>query len=75
MVCSKEYRSLKVFFSLVPFYLATQKAKDFVAQINEQMKLYPEGYGSSDEVNDKQRGQYAEQKEVSCVTEHSAEIN
>jgi len=42
---------------------ATEKAKKFVAQVNEQMKLYPEGYDGT-KMNDEQRGQYVEQKEV-----------
>jgi hypothetical protein len=42
---------------------ATEKAKQFVAQLNEQMKLYPEGYDGS-KMSDEQRGQYIEQKEV-----------
>jgi hypothetical protein len=34
-----------------------------VAQLNEQMKLYPEGYEET-KMSDEQRGQYVEQKEV-----------
>ncbi|CAF4059876.1 unnamed protein product [Rotaria sp. Silwood2] len=45
---------------------ATEKAKTFVAQLNEQMKLYPEGYDGS-KMNDEQRGQYVEQKELQSI--------
>ena len=45
------------------FFAATEKAKKFVAQLNEQMKLYPEGY-DGEKMNTEQRGQYVEQKEV-----------
>ena len=45
------------------FFKATEKAKTFVAQLNEQMKLYPEGYDGT-KMSDEQRGQYVEQKEV-----------
>jgi hypothetical protein len=44
--------------------LATEKAKNFVTQLNEQMKLYPEGYDGTKMLNDEQRGQYVEQKQV-----------
>ncbi len=44
-------------------FLATEKAKMFVVQLNEQMKLYPEGYDGT-KMNDEQRGQYVEQKKV-----------
>ena len=44
--------------------LATEKAKRFVAQLNEQMKLYPEGYDATKMMSEEQRGQYVEQKEV-----------
>lgn len=50
-------------FSLFSFS-ATEKAKKFVTQLNEQMKLYPEGYDTTKMMNDEQRGQYVEQKEV-----------
>lgn len=52
-----------VFFSYSIFFVATEKAKKFVAQLNEQMKLYPEGY-DGEKMNAEQRGQYVEQKEV-----------
>ena len=45
-------------------FLATEKAKRFVAQLNEQMKLYPEGYDATKTMNEEQRGQFVEQKEV-----------
>lgn len=44
-------------------FVATEKAKQFVAQLNEQMKLYPEGYDGQ-KMSEEQRGQYVEQKEV-----------
>ena len=47
----------------VCFITATEKAKKFVTQLNEQMKLYPEGYDDKI-MSDEQRGQYVEQKEV-----------
>jgi len=43
--------------------LATEKAKNFITQLNEQMKLYPEGYDGT-KMSEEQRGQYVEQKEV-----------
>jgi hypothetical protein len=54
-----------IFFFLLHciFFQATEKAKSFVAQLNEQMKLYPEGYDGT-KMSDEQRGQYVEQKEV-----------
>ncbi|CAF0844459.1 unnamed protein product [Rotaria sordida] len=45
---------------------ATEKAKKFVGQLNEQMKLYPEGYDGT-KMNDEQRGQYVEQKELQSI--------
>lgn len=45
---------------------ATEKAKSFVAQLNEQMKLYPEGYEGA-KMSDEQRGQYVEQKELQSI--------
>jgi splicing factor 4 len=45
---------------------ATEKAKKFVAQLNEQMKLYPEGYEET-KMSDEQRGQYVEQKELQSI--------
>ncbi|CAF0746907.1 unnamed protein product [Rotaria sp. Silwood1] len=45
---------------------ATEKAKKFVTQLNEQMKLYPEGYDGT-KMNDEQRGQYVEQKELQSI--------
>ena len=35
-----------------------------MAQLNEQMKLYPEGYDTGKMITDEQRGQYVEQKQV-----------
>ena len=35
-----------------------------MTQLNEQMKLYPEGYDATKMMSDEQRGQYVEQKEV-----------
>ncbi len=52
-----------LFLYLLFILKATEKAKRFVAQLNEQMKLYPEGYDGT-KMNDEQRGQYVEQKEV-----------
>ncbi len=52
-----------MFLYLLFILKATEKAKRFVAQLNEQMKLYPEGYDGT-KMNDEQRGQYVEQKEV-----------
>ncbi len=51
------------FYYLIFVLKATEKAKQFVAQLNEQMKLYPEGYDGT-KMSDEQRGQYVEQKEV-----------
>ncbi|CAF0767479.1 unnamed protein product [Adineta steineri] len=42
---------------------ATEKAKSFVAQLNEQMKLYPEGYDAT-KMKDTQ---YNEQKELQSI--------
>jgi len=46
---------------------ATEKAKRFVTQLNEQMKLYPEGYDTTKMMNEEQRGQYVEQKELQSI--------
>ena len=40
-----------------------------MAQLNEQMKLYPEGYEGT-KMSDEQRGQYVEQKEVGTSNDH-----
>ncbi|CAF3560876.1 unnamed protein product [Rotaria socialis] len=45
---------------------ATEKAKRFVTQLNEQMKLYPEGYDGT-KMSVEQRGQYVEQKELQSI--------
>ncbi|CAF2083505.1 unnamed protein product [Rotaria magnacalcarata] len=45
---------------------ATEKAKRFVTQLNEQMKLYPEGYDGT-KMNAEQRGQFVEQKELQSI--------
>ncbi|CAF1250727.1 unnamed protein product [Adineta ricciae] len=42
---------------------ATEKAKSFVAQLNEQMKLYPQGYDGK-KMND---GQFVEQRELQSI--------
>lgn len=60
-VCRINILFFSLFFRLI--YLATEKAKKFVSQLNDQMKLYPEGYDGT-KMSEEQRGQYIEQKEV-----------